>query len=212
MELGTTPLDAYILIGGRSSRLGSDKAFLELGGKTLLTRAVDVVRASFPSSRITAVAGSSTQFPIQAITAGVPFIFDLHEGRGPLGGIHAALAHATSPWMFVLACDYPFVSSDLIRQLADNISDEFNAVVPEQVDGRLQPLCALYKVAVALPIVEQLLERPRVSPPMHEVVGRLAPLIIKFENYAHLSEAEDMFCNINTGDDADRARKITRGL
>ncbi len=207
-----TPFDAFILVGGRSSRLGTAKAFVELDGKSLLRVAVDVVGAALPKSRATAVAGNSAQFPIQAITAGVPFIFDLHEGRGPLGGIHAALGHARSPWIFVLACDYPFVSSDLIRLLADNISDEFHAVVPGQADGRLQPLCAFYKVAVALPIVEELLERPRVSPPMHEVAVRLNPLIIKFESYSHLPGAEELFCNINTGDDADRARKIIRGF
>ncbi len=208
MEETTTPFDAFILVGGRSSRLGNDKAFVEIGGETLMMRAVNVVRAALPESRITAVAGNSAQFPIQAITAGVPFIFDLHEGRGPLGGVHSALAHARSPWIFVLACDYPFVSPELIQLIADNIFDDFNSIVPEQADGRLQPLCAFYKVPAAKKIVEDLLERPRVSPPMHEVVGRLDPLIIKFDMYSNLRGAKDLFCNINTVADAERAKKI----
>jgi molybdopterin-guanine dinucleotide biosynthesis protein A len=76
-----------------------------------------------------------------------PFIFDLHEGRGPLGGLQAALAYARTPWIFVLACDYPFVSGDLIRLLAGRVHDELGAVVPEQEDGRMQPLCGFYASA-----------------------------------------------------------------
>jgi molybdopterin-guanine dinucleotide biosynthesis protein A len=201
-------IEAFILIGGRSSRLGFDKAFVELGGKTLMKRTADAVREAFPESPITVVAGNSTQFAIQAITAGVPFIFDLHEDRGPLGGLQAALAHSRSEWIFVLACDYPFVSPEFLRLLAQYVSPEFGSVVPEQADGRLQPLCAIYNVETARPVVEEIIARPRVSPPMHEVVERLDARIVKFDEYAHLGGAGELFCNINTTDDVERARKI----
>src|SRR5687768_14477512 len=127
-------IDAFILIGGRSSRLGTDKAFVDVQGRTLLEHAIDVVREGLSPEHITAVAGRATQFAIEAIAGDVPFIFDLYENRGPLGGIHAALAHARTPWIFVLACDYPFVSGELIQFLADRIDDKFGAVVPEQKD------------------------------------------------------------------------------
>lgn len=201
-------IEAFILVGGRSSRLGADKAFVEVGGKTLMKRAVDVVREAFPESRITIVAGSSTQFAIQAITSNVPFIFDLHGDRGPLGGLQAALAHSRSEWIFVLACDYPFVSREFLRLLAEHVSPEFGSVVPEQSDGRLQPLCAIYNVAAARPVVEEIIARPRISPPMHEVVERLAARIVKFDEYAHLGRAEELFCNINTTDDVEQAKEI----
>jgi molybdopterin-guanine dinucleotide biosynthesis protein A len=200
--------DSFILVGGRSSRLGTDKAFVELGGKTLMTRAVDVVREAVPESRITIVAGSSTQFAIQAIAADVPFIFDLHEGRGPVGGLHAALSYTETKWIFVLACDYPFVPPGLIRLLADKVSDEFGAVVPEQSDGRLQPLCAFYNASEAREMVDDILSTPRVSPPLHELVMRLNPRIVKLDEYAHLSGAGDAFTNINTADDLERAKKM----
>ena len=199
--------DAFILIGGRSSRLGTHKAFVEFDGETLVQRAVDVVRNALPESPVTAVAGSSTQFAIEAITADVPFIFDLYEGRGPLGGIHAALSYAKSQWIFVLACDYPFVSSELVGMLAGACDDAFGVVVPEQNDGRMQPLCAFYRVEKARPIVEEILERPRVAPPTHEVVAMLDPLIIPFEKYAHLDGAEELFININTIEDLESARR-----
>jgi molybdopterin-guanine dinucleotide biosynthesis protein A len=204
-----TQFESFILIGGRSSRLGLDKAFVELGGKTLLERAVDVAKEG---SRVTLVAGRATQFAIQAVATDNPFIFDLHENRGPLGGLHAALAYAQTPWIFVLACDYPFVSTELIQLIASKISDEFGAIVPEQNDGRLQPLCAFYRVAQALPLVEEIIERPRVPPPLHDVVRMLNPLIVEFDEYSHLPGSAELFVNVNTRADLDEALKITRKL
>jgi molybdenum cofactor guanylyltransferase len=205
-------LDAFILIGGKSSRLGTDKAFVSLDGQTLLQRATRVVQKALSPSRVTAVAADATNFAIQAITSGIPFVLDLHENRGPLGGLHAALANARTPWIFVLACDYPFVSAELIRLLETKLSDEFGAIVPEQNDGRMQPLCAFYSVSKTMPVVEDILERPRVSPPVHEVVSGLNPLILTFDQYANLPGAGELFININTPDDLDIAGEIKRKL
>ena len=198
--------EAFILIGGRSSRLGMDKAMVEFGGMTLLQRAIETVQRTSPSVGITAVAGSSTQFAVSAITSDVPFIFDLHEGRGPLGGIHAALSYAKTSWIFVLACDYPFVSNELINLMAEKVSDEFGAIVAEQQDGRMQPLCGFYKVSAARPVVEEIIERPRVPPPMHEIVDQLTPRVIKFEEYSFLDGSCDLFLNINTIEDLEKAQ------
>lgn len=199
-------IDAFILIGGKSSRLGIDKAFIELDGMTLAERAVANVRRGLSPERITMVAGSSTQFAIEAIAADVPFIFDLHQGRGPLGGLHSALAYARTSWIFVLACDYPFVSGEQLRLLAERVDDGFGAVVPEQQDGRMQPLCGFYKVETGRSVVEEIIDRPRLPPPMHEVVDLLNPLVVKFEEYGHLDGSEEFFLNINTVEDLERAR------
>ena len=202
-----TLVEAFILIGGKSSRLGAAKAFVDLGGMTLTERAIANVRGGLPGAKLTMVAGSSTQFAIEAIATDVPFIFDLYASRGPLGGLHAALAYAKSPWTFLIACDYPFVSPELIKLLSKKIVSGRGAIVPEQSDGRLQPLCAFYNVATARPVVEEILERPRVSPPMHEVVAMLDPLVVQFEEYEHLEEASGLFLNINTVEDLQRARR-----
>lgn len=201
--------DAFILIGGRSSRLGLDKAFVELHGNTLMQRAIDVARDALDGPRITVVAGNSLQFATQAIVADTPFIFDLYENRGPLGGLHAALAYARTEWIFVLACDYPLVSRELIELLAKEVADEYGAVVPEQENGRVQPLCAFYRTAAARPVVEEILERPRAIPPLRDVVTQLSPRIVKFDAYAQLANAKNLFTNINTPDDLERARSIS---
>ncbi|HEX6123968.1 MAG TPA: molybdenum cofactor guanylyltransferase [Pyrinomonadaceae bacterium] len=198
--------DAFILIGGRSSRLGVDKAFVEVGGRSLAKRAVDVVRSALPDTRITAVAGNETQFAIEAATLGLPFIFDLYPDRGPIGGLHAALANTRNPWIFLIACDYPFVTPDLINLLASKVSNDARAVVPEQKDGRLQPLCGFYNVRMARPVVDEIIQRPRPSPPMHEIAMELRPRVVRFDEYSHLPESDDFFININTVEDLNRAR------
>src|SRR5688572_217765 len=204
-----TQLEAFILIGGRSSRLGTDKASVEFDGMTLAERAVDVVTKGLSPERVTLVAGAAVGAGIAAIRADVPFIFDLYEYRGPLGGLHAGLANARSEWIFVLACDYPLVSPELFNQLREHCSPEFGAVVPEQPDGRLQPLCAFYHVATARPILEEILERPRATPPVHEIVNqRLKPRVVSYGEYEHLPGADEFFFNVNTVDDLARARNL----
>lgn len=205
-------IDAYILIGGRSSRLGRDKATIALGDRTLAQRAVDTVTEALPGSRVTFVAGKEAQFAIEAILAGGRFIFDLVPDRGPLGGLHAALADVQKPWIFVLACDYPFVSADLIRLLADNVSDEYGAIVPEQYDGRLQPLCAFYRTEIARPAVAEIIDRPRVPPPLHEIIQMLDPRIVKAIDYAHLRGFQSFFINVNTASELELSREIERKL
>ena len=205
-------IDAYILIGGRSSRFGSDKAIAEIGGQTMAERALTTTREALSESRVAFVARNEAQFAIEAIRLGAPFIFDLIEGRGPLGGLHAALADARSTWIFVMACDYPFVPPAFIRLMSEMISDEYGAVAPVQSDGRMQPLCAFYNVVKTRPLIDKIIERPRVPPPMHEIVHELSPLTVNYSEYSLLPDAEMMFVNINSPSDLTDAVKIERKL
>lgn len=205
-------VDAYILIGGRSRRLGRDKAAVDLGGQTLAQRAFETVSKALPKSRVTFVAANEAQFAIQAIVAEGRFIFDLVEGRGPLGGMNAALSDTQESWIFVLACDYPFVTAEFIASLAEKISDEFGAIVPEQSDGRLQPLCAFYKTKRARQLVQEIIDLPRVPPPMAEIVYQLDPQIVKPNEYRDLPDSARFFVNVNSDLDLDLAREIERKL
>ena len=194
--------DAFILIGGRSSRFGSDKALAEIDGRSLARRAADTVRAALPGATITMVAGNEPQFAIEAIQSGTGFIFDLYPNRGPLGGLHAALAHAQAPWIFLMACDFPLMPAELITLLGTKVSDEYDAVVPQQPDGRLQPLCAFYNVGKCRTIVDATLDRPR-SASMHEVLDQLQVQIVTSDTYGSVSGAGDAFINVNRPQDID---------
>ncbi len=188
--------EAFILAGGRSSRMGRDKALLRLGEKTFVERISDALR-SLVGARIKVVGARSAE-----ASGGLPIVEDLYKERGALGGLHAAFAHAQCEWVFVLACDLPFTTGELLARLAD-LRKSFEAVVPVQHDGRLQPLCALYRREPCLRAAEKLIEigelRPRVL--LEQVQTRRVPP----EEWSDLEGAKAFFVNVNTPEEFARA-------
>src|SRR6266850_5129847 len=112
----------YILTGGKSSRMGVDKALLDFGGRNLLDRAIRVVRETSPNF---AIVGDPAKFAAYGAV-----ITDLYPGCGPLGGIHAALVHSSAELNLMLAVDMPFISGELLAFLfaAANETDAIVAV------------------------------------------------------------------------------------
>src|SRR5438128_7655604 len=131
---------AFFLVGGASSRMGTDKAELLFGGQTAVERLARELAAV--TSKISLVGSHSEKLPLGLKSTG-----DVHQRWGALGGIHAALVAGKAGWALVVACDLPFISRDLMLRLTEFAQTEqsIDAVVPIQADGRLQPLCALYR-------------------------------------------------------------------
>ncbi len=141
---------AVILAGGKSSRMGCDKAFLEMGGQTLLARQIQLVRN----------AGAEEVFISGRADAdyslfGCRVLQDKFPDTGPLAGIERALDAISSPLLLVLAVDLPGMSADWLRQLAARCSENSGAV--PRVKGNLEPLAAFYPKA-ALPLAVALLD------------------------------------------------------
>lgn len=201
-------IDSFILIGGHSSRFGSPKALLKLDGQPLLERTAETIAKTIPETRITLVASAPEQF--LGLNTSLPFIFDLYPDRGPLGGLHAALAYARTEWIFVTACDYPYLSVDLLKYLAGLIDGTFDAIVNTQPDGRLQPLVAFYRTKPCLEIAEDFLTNNRPTPPLRAIFERVRTRLVPFEEIAHLPNAENFFLNLNTPEDARKADEIVR--
>jgi molybdopterin-guanine dinucleotide biosynthesis protein A len=129
---------AFILAGGRSTRMGRDKAFVEFEGQTLLTRTLDLARSVTLDVRIL---GDPEKF-----AAFAPVFEDIFRDRGPLGGIHAALRVSQTDLNLTLAVDMPFVSASLLKYLISQArSAPEAAVVVPRSNGRWQPLCAIYR-------------------------------------------------------------------
>ena len=127
---------AVILVGGKSSRMGRDKAALQLGGQTLLQRQVEVVRQLHPE--VVYVSGGDCygeQTECQVLR-------DAFAGQGPLAGIEAALSVMTSPTLLVLAVDLPRMNLATLRWLVDQC-DGPDGVVP-RLGKSTEPLAALY--------------------------------------------------------------------
>jgi molybdopterin-guanine dinucleotide biosynthesis protein A len=104
---------------------------------------------SFVASSVSLV-GARNDFP------SLKNIPDVHEHWGALGGIHAALTAAETDWVVVVACDLPFVTTQLFAHLKNYADDTLDAVVPIQADGRPQPVCALYRRGTCLPEIDKL--------------------------------------------------------
>jgi molybdopterin-guanine dinucleotide biosynthesis protein A len=138
---------AVLLAGGSSGRMGKDKALLAIN-------AVPVVQwLALRLREITDEVMISTNNPSAYEFLGLPIIPDRFPGHGPMAGIHAAMHQTRRPWMLVLACDLPGVSAQFLRNMVERKSG-FEAVIPINSDGELQPVCALYHRS-CLPAMER---------------------------------------------------------
>jgi molybdopterin-guanine dinucleotide biosynthesis protein A len=138
MDAPSPDFTAFILAGGKSTRMGADKAFVTLDGRTLLARALDLARSVTPEVRIV---GDPAKFAPFA-----PVVEDVFRGCGPLGGIHAALRSSQTELNLILAVDMPFVSAALLQYLIDRARQSASAAVTvAHADGNWQPLCAVYR-------------------------------------------------------------------
>ncbi len=132
----------FVLAGGKSSRMGADKAFLRIGGETLLDRALTVMGEV--SERVTVV-GDPAKFAEYGRTEHGPVVADIFFGCGPLGGIHAALLDSTADMNLMLAVDMPFVSRELLAFLFAAAEGSEAMIAVPRVGKGLQPLCAVYR-------------------------------------------------------------------
>jgi len=141
---------AFVLVGGRSSRMGRDKARLPIQGRSLVEHVAS--QAHGVTDNITLV-GEISRYA----NLGYPVIEDIFPGRGPLSGIHTALTQSGSEWNLILACDMPQVTAAFLDQLmARAEAGQASAVIPVGPDTVPQPLCAAYHRRCALEVARAL--------------------------------------------------------
>ena len=195
-------IDAFILIGGRSTRLGTDKAFADVRGEALASRAARIADGGLRPKRITFVTGDEGQFkPDLVFGLGRPVVADIKPGFGAWSGLHTALWYAQSEWIFVLACDLPFVSVELLQFLALLAINNSDAIVPQQPDERLQPLCALYRIEPTRKILDTIFTGSATMPPLNTIFDELKTRKVGFDEYNFLPNADRLFLNVNTAID-----------
>jgi len=181
-------IEAFILAGGASSRMGTDKSQLLLEDQTFVERIAAIVLTVTDSIRL--VGGRQNS---KLSTVG-----DVYPQWGALGGLHAALSACEREWAIVVACDLPFVTAELFRSLASMRGDH-DAVVPLQPDERPQPLAALYRVDPCLRRATELIEAGRRRP--LDLLQSVNTRWVDFSEIANLDQAQRFFVNINTPDD-----------
>lgn len=142
------PITGVILAGGKSSRMGRNKALLSLAGRRLVDRVVGVLREVFTDLLIV------TNSPEVYADLGLPMVGDVFPDKGSLGGIYSAVYHTPTPYCFVAACDMPFLSAAVIRYLLEQRAD-YDVVMPD-IHGEMQPLHAIYSKACLPPMLRRL--------------------------------------------------------
>ena len=190
-------ISSLILAGGQSSRLGIDKAFLEINGQILIERTVAKMAQLCQEVIIV------TDLPEKFTHLEARLVSDIYPGKGALGGIYSGLKAACHHHSLVVACDMPFLNFDLLHFIID-LAPEQDVVIP-RVNGLLEPLHAIYSKNCLGPI-EELLARGgrkiidffpkvRVRYVEEDVVNRFDP--------QHFS-----FININTPADLERVKRL----
>src|ERR1044072_9226923 len=190
-------VQGFILVGGASSRMGTDKARLTFGDLT----AVELIGKKLQAitNTIAIVGGRDERF------ATFPNIPDLRKDWGPLAGIEAALRHAGAGQCLIVGCDFPFVTTKLFEHLL-LITNDADAVVPIQDDGRAQPLCAVYRARPCLPASAAAIAAGQHSP--RALLDRVRTHYVPFSEISHLEGAGHFFFNVNTPENYQRAKEI----
>ncbi len=137
-------ISCIVLAGGKSKRMGRDKAFLKFKGKTFLKNVLDSV--SKICDEIIIVGNREEELYLKEakeIEKNVYFTKDIHPYEGPLNGVISALPFVNGEKVFIATCDTPLISPEIIDLLNREI-DEFDAVIPV-IKGKFQPLNTLYK-------------------------------------------------------------------
>jgi molybdopterin-guanine dinucleotide biosynthesis protein A len=180
----------FVLAGGRSSRMGTNKALLILNGETLIERALRKLRAVCPE---VAIAGGTPELARFA-----PILPDEFPDRGPLGGIIAALEHSSHEWNLILAVDVPFLPIEVLERLLA-CTDEHHVCIMAEVAGQKHPLCAAYSRR-SLATLRAELARGN---------GKVTTAIAAAGQVLYLPfEHEAWFQNLNTPEDFTQAMKL----
>ncbi len=200
---GSVYLAGFVLAGGDSRRMGRPKAALLVEGETLLDRQIRLLRSVV--RRVVVVGGC----PAYSTDFNVTLVPDREAGRGPLAGIYTALLETRREFNLVLGCDLPFVNRPLLEWLARRaIASGSDVTVPRSREGRLQPLCAVYRRR-ALYAVRTTLAAGENKP--RSFFPKIRCTVVPWPELAHTGFRPSVFDNLNTPEDYEHARKRVEG-
>ena len=184
-------LSAIVLAGGRSRRMGQDKASLSLEGVSLLQRCVDRLA---PVDEFVLVGAPGRPLPAATSDLPIRIVEDPIEGEGPLMGIAVGLAAATAPVAVVVAVDMPLLEPELLKLLASRIDETHRWVIPV-ADDRPQPLCSAFATD-ALGVVRDHFEAGDRAP--MAVAGDLNAYRMQEQEWGAVDPEGRSFLNVNT--------------
>lgn len=187
----TKHINGYILAGGKSSRMGTDKGLLNFKGKPLVLKVIEQLQGAVHKTVIVSNNPEYEKFGLEVIP-------DLIQAKGPAGGIHAALSHTDSEQNFVVSCDMPFITTAAIQYMIKNASQ--SQITLPLYQTKMQPLFGVYSKE-CLPLWQELIQQKIVK--LQEMITHFKLLelnIDKNELFPNL-----FFININDKNDFQKA-------
>ncbi len=193
-------ITAFILAGGLSSRMGTNKALLKIGEKTLIQALIEILDPFFFEVVISSNEPALFSFTNKKI------IKDLISHRGPLGGIHSALHSTKTKMNFFISCDLPFINKDIIDYMCEYKSE--NNIILPRADGRIQQLCGIYSKNILNEVEKLLIEsgqnNSKLKGSIYELIDMIPTEIIDVDRLDFYFP--NIFLNINTPEDYERAK------
>ncbi|MBT2657703.1 molybdenum cofactor guanylyltransferase [Bacillus sp. ISL-18] len=189
---------AIILAGGKSSRMGTNKALLKINEKTNIERIVDKLKLLFDD--IILVTNDSEQYEFLSVRM-VP---DHYPGQGPLAGVQAGLTASDYDLNLIVACDMPFLSNELAEALVTNAL-HYDAVIPV-IHGKQQPLFSVFKKQTAA-VIEEQIQAGQLR--MKHLLDHLNVLYLtekELETYCQMG-LDQVFFNMNHPEEYEEAKK-----
>ena len=194
-----------ILAGGKSLRLGRNKAFEVIGHKSLLDLVIE--RLALLTDEIILVTAAEQEIARHKEQAEFKVVADSYPGRGPLGGVYTGLEHSESSYSIVVASDMPFLNQALLRYMRE-VSTGFHIVVP-RAGELVEPLHAVYSKRCMQPI-KQMIDKGQLS--IHQLFPLVSTRYLEMEEIERFDPRHLSFFNINTLEDLKRAKEIALEL
>ena len=190
-----------ILAGGKGRRFGRDKAWVELGGQSLLQRAVS--NLEFVSDEIIVVKAQQQKLPLISARVKLRVVTDAVSGKGPLAGIYTGLANSAFLYNLVVACDMPFISQALVKYMIKAVPG-YDVTIP-RLGEWLEPLQAVYSRG-CIAEIKKLLAADELK--IDRLFGRVGTRYIESAEIERFDPQHLSFLNINTPDDLVKAEGL----
>lgn len=200
-------LGTIILAGGKGNRIGGNKPFMKLGGKSLIFYALETA-SKVSDETVVVVGGDAAKLFEARLPKDVKIAVDITSDGGPLIGVYSGLKHLLSKYAVVLPCDSPFIHEDALKYLVSK-AEGADAAIPLWPNGYIEPLHSVYHVSAALKASEEAMEEGKFR--IYNMIKRLERAIyVPVEELKKYDPALLTFFNINSTEDLKKAEEILK--
>lgn len=193
-------ITGIILCGGKSSRMKTNKALLRLGNMPIIEIMLKKMKQNFDHLIL------SSNSPELFSYLNVPIVKDIYLNRGPLAGFHSSLSSSSTEKNFIISCDTPLITDDIIKYLSGYPTNK--KIILPVLNGRVQQLCGIYLKEIINIAEEILIEaetKSKVKGSIFDLLERVEAEIVDVSSFS--SPGADVFLNMNTPEDYELIKK-----